>query len=107
MFLSLLHTFLFGSLSVVLLLVSHDNGQLIILIFDCLLVFVSWRSLVVFSLMGGWGLMDLVQVLEEFVVLVGYEVQTARLAILLNEILKLSKDLCLRHCESIDDLKVL
>ncbi len=51
--------------------------------------------------------MGLGQILEEFVVLIGYEVQTAGLAILLNEVLKLSKDLCLDHCKSIDDLKVL
>jgi hypothetical protein len=88
----LLLLLLLGPLSVVFLLILHDESQLIVLILCRFLMLVGCRIVVVTPFVGGWGLVGFVQILQELVVFICDEVKTARLSILFNEVLELTKD---------------
>jgi len=102
--LSLLFLLLFSPLPVVLLFVPHDDSQLVIFINSAFLVLVG--SIMLSSLMGGGGLVGFGQILQELVVFICNEVQTAGLPVLFNEVLELTKDFGLRDRKSINVLKV-
>ena len=97
-FFGLLLSLFFGPLAVIFLFVAHNERQLIVVLF--FLAFIDGLFC--------RGLLGLAEVLEELVVLVGDEVETAGLAVLLDEVLELTEDLRLRGSpEGADQLEVL
>jgi hypothetical protein len=63
-------------------------------------------TIMVLSLMGGGGLVGFGQILQELVVFICNDVQTAGLPVLFNEVLELTENLWLRGRKSINVLKV-